>query len=666
MNWWDDNRLRLVQNNLREPDAELEVDLLIRELKSFNANVWMMNAGGIFAFYPSKLAHHYVTPFLKKDLLGEAIAKAHAEGIRFIARFDFSKAHESIFARQPDWFYRTEDGEAVNYHGIVHTCLNGEYQQRYALDILEEALLHYDVDGVFFNMFGYQNRDYSGNEYGICHCDSCRSRFAAMYGLKLPGRGCQSKETLSAYREFQRVTAADILDRIHAHIKALKPEAAICTYHPHKVDIVRHESNTSLTRPQPKWLYSAAENVMPIAGSYSGKLISNCSINAIDLTYRFTGVSAYENEIRLYENLANGSGLDFCIIGAFEGYPDQANLEGAKRIYRFHSQHEQLFGRFISVADVVLVKPSDPQDGSMQEYFGWFKLLKEEHLLFDVVKQERLSHIADTSAAVVILPGLAKLTSEQLDVLDRLRQTGVHMVATGAALTGQPEALARLFGAKLLGVETDTTAAYLQVDDKKMFADLAGRDWIIASGVTAFLHYNEHTIKRLPFVASSTFGPPERAYGHKLTDRYTAGIAAGDENGSGRAAYIGWNAGGLYDRQGFADHKAIAEGVLDELLGGKRKLTTNAHPSVEITFFKLPDQTWLLQLVNLSGFNGMTYHEPVPMGDIRIQLAGVEGIEEAQAAHELGTDREVPLEASADGKTLTIARLGAYGAYHLK
>src|SRR5690606_16517387 len=272
MTWWSGNTLRLVQNNLREIDADMDVDLLMRQLKDMGANALMMNAGGIFAFHPSKLQYQYVTPYLKKDLLGEAVGKAHENGMRFIARFDFSKAHESIYKQKPEWFYRSKDGREVNYFGIVHTCLNGEYQQRYSLDILSEVLMQYDVDGVFFNMFGYQNWDYSGNYYGICYCDSCSARFNEMYGLELPDNEDRHSEHFRKYREFQELTSVDILEKIHAHIKHLKPDAAISTYHPHKVDIVRHESNTALNRSHPKWLYSAAENIMPISGSYDGKL----------------------------------------------------------------------------------------------------------------------------------------------------------------------------------------------------------------------------------------------------------------------------------------------------------------------------------------------------------------------------------------------------------
>ncbi|WFR62775.1 hypothetical protein P9222_32490 [Paenibacillus amylolyticus] len=50
MNWWSSNQLRLIQNNLREIDAGMNVDLLMKELQEFHANVLMMNAGESLPF----------------------------------------------------------------------------------------------------------------------------------------------------------------------------------------------------------------------------------------------------------------------------------------------------------------------------------------------------------------------------------------------------------------------------------------------------------------------------------------------------------------------------------------------------------------------------------------------------------------------------------------
>lgn len=266
---------------MRETDANLDVDLLIRELQEFDANVLMMNAGGIIAFYPSMLEYQYISSSLTKDLLAETISKAHAAGMRFIARFDFSKAHESIYTKRPEWFYRTKAGEAVNYHGIVHTCLNSYYQQEYSLIMIDEVLAKYPVDGVFFNMFGYKTQDYSGKEYGLCYCDNCSKRFRDMYDLALPEQASELDPNFGTYKLFQETTTRD----------------------------------------------SSSENVMSVENSWDDKLVSNCSINAIDLQYRFTGVSKYESQIRLYENIAAGSGLDFCIIGQFDNYTDRGNFQ---------------------------------------------------------------------------------------------------------------------------------------------------------------------------------------------------------------------------------------------------------------------------------------------------------------------------------------------------
>jgi hypothetical protein len=54
----------------------------------------------------------------------------------------------------------------MRFNGTVATCVNGLYQQDKSLDILREALTRYPIDGVFFNMFGYQTRDYSGRVFG--------------------------------------------------------------------------------------------------------------------------------------------------------------------------------------------------------------------------------------------------------------------------------------------------------------------------------------------------------------------------------------------------------------------------------------------------------------------------------------------------------------------
>lgn len=625
MTWWSNNRLRLIQNNLRETDANLDVDLLIRELQQFNTNVLMMNAGGIVAFYPSTLEYQYISSSLTSDLLEETIAKAHVAGMRFIARFDFSKAHESIYAKRPEWFYRTKAGDAVNYHGIVHTCLNSYYQQEYSLLMIDEVLSKYPVDGVFFNMFGYKTQDYSGREYGLCYCENCRTRFRDMFGRALPEQANEADPDFEAYKLFQERTTRDMLDRIHDFVKAKYPDVAISTYHHHKVDIIRKESNTALSRSHPIWPYSASENVMSVEHSWDDKLVSNCSINAIDLQYRFTGVSKYETQIRLYENIAAGSGLDFCIIGQFDDYTDRGNFESVKEIYQFHHDHEQYFGDLRPLSDVVLIKPNGLNKSATREYLGVFKMLKEHHVMFEVVEQDAFHGDFHTLNGIraLIIPGLPTMEPAQIKLLDQLRESGLHLIATGRALHGYPQDLRLLFGAEYEGTLEQTDAAYVQIDDRRLFPSFSERDWLIVSGKFGYVSYDQANMSNfeahLPLVAPSTFGPPERAYGHQLTAY--AGLGIVDHiDGGGQSFYYPWSLGELYYKHGYEDHKRVLTDVLDAVIGSC--LMTDAPPSVELFLHELPDGSTMLQFINLSGFNGVTYHKPLPIRDIHVKLRG--------------------------------------------
>ncbi|WP_240419506.1 alpha-amylase family protein [Paenibacillus periandrae] len=628
MAWWERNNLRLIQNNLRESDANLDVDLLISELQRLSTNVLMINAGGIVAFYPTQLEYHYRAAGQQKDLLAEAIEKAHKAGMKLIARFDFSKAHESIYARKPEWFYRTRKGEAVNYHGIVHTCINGEYQREYSLKLIDEVISNYDVDGIFFNMFGYQTQDYSGHDYGICCCDSCRTRFRDWSGgLELPETESLLDPTYRSYKQFQQATTREMLDRIHTLVKSRPKDIAISTYNEHKVDIVRKESNTDPIRPHPVWLYSASENIQSLEDSWDDKLVSNCSINAIDLIHRFTGVSSHEVNIRLKQNIASGSGLDFCIIGVFDGYPDRENLPTVAEVFNYHRRNEAYYGRFLSAADIALIKPGGPIASGMKEYSGWYKALKEHHLLFDVLHQNALADQAKRlgNYQAIIVPAIEELTEDQLRALEEAYRQGVRLLATGSALTAEGENrdfLERVFDIRAGSRHTfEREAAYFQTADKTVFRHFPERDWVIVKGTFMEMSIGSNAKAQLPFVEPSTFGPPERAFGHRLsTERFGASICT---DGPRASVYVPWSPGELYYRYGYEDHKHIVLDLLEQLMTNGPKAITNAPHNVELFVHRLDERTHIVHLLNLSGFNGITYFEPVPVHGIQITLRGI-------------------------------------------
>ena len=221
--WWLQPQ-RLLQTNLREIDARMDLDAYVAAAQDSGANIVLFNTGGIVANYPTALPFHFRNPNLQGDFAGEVVRRLHAAGIRVLARFDFSKVNEQIIAAHPEWQSRDRAGRPYPpYNGQVPTCLNSWYQQEGMLQILGEVIDRYPVDGVFFNMIGYPRRDYSGRALGICQCDNCRTRFRARHQLELPVDDQADAAVLRAYAEFTQSTTSEQFQRVNAFIKGRNP-----------------------------------------------------------------------------------------------------------------------------------------------------------------------------------------------------------------------------------------------------------------------------------------------------------------------------------------------------------------------------------------------------------------------------------------------------------
>lgn len=615
MPWWLENNLRLIQTNLRDIDADLDTNILVNELKDYECNTLMVNAGGITSFFPSKLEYQVPSPYLNsRDTLGEIVEKCKAAGIRVIGRFDFSKTHEKFYDLHPEWYYRSANGQIVRYNDTVHTCINGFYQQEYALDIIGEVLEKYPLDGIFFNYFGFVTRDYNNNYYGICHCDSCRKRFYEYAGTELPSNESFDDPSYSKYLEFKEYVIHDIMDRIHKLVRGFSPEIAICTYHHKFVDIIRNESNSAVDRPYPFWIYNSSANVAKVRSDWDDKIISNCVINAVDIFYRHMGVSKELTRIRLYENIAEGSGLDFCIIGVFANYHDRANLPFVKEVYHFHKKNEKYFGHLQSQARVAVIQPTGitPVIGGSKNYMGIFKALKESHIPFDVLGTEKVLSSQDTLKhySLVLFPDLTGITSK---VIEAVKNQDVRMILAGVtdvAHSGMTDCL----GLKVSSTLKATRSAYLNTQEKGIFKHFPDRDWIIFDKDLGILEAPLYQ-NLLPLMSTAWYGPPERAFGHKDTP-YGGAYLDQDK----KYACIPWNIGELYYQYGYEDFKFILTDLMDHIAPDVRVLETDAPSCVEVFWNRCKNGEYLLQLINLSGFNGTTVTAHIPISGITVKL----------------------------------------------
>ena len=618
--WWMNEPIRLIQTNLRETDSTLDAARLAQQVAGFPANILLFNMGGIVAQYPTTVPFHYASPYLPpgRDLFGEMLKEAHARRIRVIGRFDFSKTQKPVFEAHPEWFFRRTNGAPAIYNGLYSACINGGYYRDHAPKILIEALERYDVDGLFFNMFGNPSADYSGNSMGPCQCDSCKTRFRARYGRPLPATSG------AEYREFMAESAREVAAMFAELIHTKRPKAAFLTYIQQHTDGIMSESNTSVRRPLPMWPYSASDNVNRARNSEPSKMAFNLCMSFVDYPWRFATVPAAEIRLRLYESMANGSGVLLNMHGAMD-QEDQSALIAARPVFEWHAQHEDLYVGQESDARVLLL-------GSRgASYRGFFRILSEQHIPFAV--SDNLKWLVEARPFdLVIAPDGAPA-----ELGDYLRRGG-RLLAAGA----QPPAF-ELSG--ILG-RRPHVQGYWRIRDHALFPSLRNTKLLFLDGV--YVELARQANPPLTLIPPAMFGPPEKVWTDKV-ETETPGLLLTDY-GKGRLGYIPWDVGGLYYRHSSEGHRGLVADLIDHLLPNGRQLRTAAHPLVEITVMRQPKRDRrLVHFVNLSGHADTAYFAPVEMRNIEVQLTG-----------EFRKARSVRL-----GASLPVRRAGRYGEFTL-
>jgi hypothetical protein len=648
--WWMDEPFRLVQTNLRETDTALDPAAHVQQVADFPANVLLFGMGGIVAHYPTDVPYHQRSPHLPRgqDTFGEVLKEAHARRIRVIGRFDFSKAPSLAYETNPHWFFRMADGQPSLYNGLYATCINGYYREP-AMTILAEALERYAVDGLFFNMFGQPASDYSGNQLGICHCDNCKARFHARYRRPLPSTPDAD------YREFIAEAVREVTSDIADLIRAKRPRAGFFTYTQDFVDGIMSESNTAVNRPLPMWPYSASENVSRARNSQPGKMAVNLAIGFVDIPYRFVTVPPAEIQLRLYQNMAHGSGPAFVALGTLD-QQDMSGILAARPVFRFHAEHEELYVGQESAARVLLFSgergagAAAVSSGSLgaelarDNYRGLFRILAEQHVPF----------AASTTLGVLTSGArpfdLVVATGSVPPALDAWVRQGGRLLVVG---TDPPEP----FG-KRVRLWTETRSAYFRIHDHRMFPSIENTRLLFLAGSYAELPPLDSPL--LTLIPPSMYGPPEKVH---LDQQETTrpGLLLAD-HGKGRIAYVPWDAGGLYYRFSSPGHLGLVADLIDHLLPDGRQLNTTAHPLVEITVMnQLHRNRTLVHLVNGSGHSSTAYFSPVPMRDIDVEVRGT-----FRRARSARSGSALPLTTSGGYTRFSLPELGAYDAVVLE
>ncbi|MFP9139243.1 alpha-amylase family protein [Devosia sp. XGJD_8] len=661
--WWQ-RPYRMVQTNLRQPDALYDQKKLAREVKEFGADVLLYNIGGIYAFYPTKLELHAINPLMQGDALGDAIEAAHSEGIALVGRFDMSKATRLGYEAHPDWFVHNAKGESLEYNGTYQACVNGGWYQDYSLQIISESLGKYDVDGVFFNMFGYTNFNYSGLYFGTCVCENCRRRFHDMYGKPLPLKEDFSDPSYADYLEFKDRTSLELRAKVYKHIKQVAPKVAM-TGHRGDSDLIRMETQRAVDRPQPEWPYQAGEQARWGQAYGQGKTVSSTSANFIDFAWRFVSETGAYQLARGAQQLASGATLDFYLLGVMD-QDDKSAFADTSKLFHWHKANEANYSGLKPASKIALyhshaVVPGHgaggyakrPASGQYAEasFRGAYRALVEARLPFDLVVDEI---IAGKDGAKVlgqyealVLPNVTCMSDAEVKAIDAWVKAGGVLMATGETglydekgaprdkpalaslpITGKP--MARQY---MKGAYFRVRPGELPIGDVKLL--MMDHAYYVAEPTKGA----ETLLTLLP---PQRFGPPELCFPDYESEMPGAIIGA---HGKGKAIYVPWHADALYYRDSLPHTRTFLTDLVVRNISAV-PVKVEGPGALELTIQAQPETGKLLvHLINYSGQRNNLYEDAPPLHGLRIGIKGVTGSGTALVA-----GKTVAPEGKADGQ----------------
>ena len=142
-------------------------------------------------------------------------------------------------------------------------------------------------------------------------------------------------------------------------------------------------------------------------------------------------------------------------------------------------------------------------------------------------------------------------------------------------------------------------------EPKKVFTHFQDRDWVYLDKDYYFMQPDTENLNYMPLISAGMYGPPERCFGHEVTEQSCISVR------EGKSVYYPWMPGLLYYSHGYEDFKNLFLDVLP--IQGNDRIHVSAPPCAEVFFHRCGKGTYLLQILNYSGFNGTMFYAPLPV-----------------------------------------------------
>ncbi|PYT17678.1 MAG: hypothetical protein DMG59_06665 [Acidobacteria bacterium] len=626
---WYRTMRRCGQTNFNERDPEvLDIEDWINYWSSLKLDAVLLNAGGIMAFYPTKIAYHHKSQYLgSRDLFGDFTKAAKKRGIRVVARLDCNYAYGEAFQAHPEWFERRADGQPVRHNEspwLYKTCMFSTYFTEQMPAIIREVNSLYDVDGFFTNGWPSTGRP------PVCYCENCKG----MGDPKSPEyRDRHLERVLQVWKLWDDTAKQKKWDSVYVGnlgggiraVTDLKRIAAVAGWF--NADHQGRSGNT------PIW--DCAQQGRVAQAVMKGKTITNVTgsyANARPL-WRHTSKSPEEATMWLAQTTASGMVPWYHWLG---GAPEDLRWRptGAK-FFQWIAANEKHFVNKASIANLGVVFSqrtnayyNPPGGGDPTEFLqGLYYALLEGRFLFDFVHEDDLEPATLRKYSALLLPNVAVLSDQQCSLLRDYAAGGGSLLATfeTSRYDERGRKRDRLGLGELFGIQPfediqgpNGNSYYARIEGEH--AILKGfKDTKVLPGAEYRLPVKTGSKQVLTVVPPYPAFPPEMVY--TKTPRTDEPAVVVSQPGAGRLVWFPGDVDRSFWRSGNGDLSRLIRNSVEWLLDGRQPVTVSGGGIAELFGWRT-EAGFALHMLNYTNPNMLRgwFRETFPIGEQHVRM----------------------------------------------
>ena len=677
---WYRTITRWGQVNITEKDPQqYDIDWWRKYWKRTETKGVIINAGGIVAYYPTKIPFHKQAQYLQgKDLFGDLSKAAHEDGLVVFARMDSNRAHQEFYDQYPGWFAVDKNGNPYKAGELYLSCVNSPYYDKHIPSILAEIATAYKPEGFTDNSWSGMTRD------SICYCNYCQKSFREKTGNEIPPEKNWNDKVYRQWIKWNYERRLEIWDLNNRATKAAGGEH--CIWSGMNSGSIGWQGNSFRDY---KEICSRADIIMldDQARSNDGGFQHNAQIGNMihgmlgwdklipesmamyqtggGANFRVAGKVPAEARMWMINGIAGGIQPWWHHVSAY--HEDRRAYHTAEPVMRWQKDNEMFLINRMPVANVGVVWSQQNSDfygrdssGDLVEmpWRGMTNALMRARIPYLPVHADHIERDA-SNFKLLILPNVAAMSEAQVSAVRKFVEAGGNVIATGETSlydewgdNRNDYALSDLFGAhyitdesikadesKLAGNVFHTYLRLLpelrvQVDGPKNGSEpvvkgtrhkiLEGfeeTDIIPFGGRLKNLKLDSGAEVLMTFVPQFPVYPPETAWMREPVTNIPGMITRTSTQG-GKIVFITADIDRQYAINNHPDHANVIKNAVKWITGDDVVLDIAGPGLIDTHLYQQESNRLILHLVNLT--SAATWRQPleefIPIGPIEVKV----------------------------------------------